>query len=378
MESIYYVMAWACHRKCRHCYEDRFRPYIRGQLEEVVQEAERNFPRILANLPERFTYLDLDDPRADGTFAEKTGRIVLSGGESLLDPVRERVTYKVLEGLRERYAAQGGIKVVVQTTGDLLTDEIVADLLARGVWMISVASVDDFHVGLEGPVKQQAFMDKLTALFERHGMRRSGLSATTRNWHEEPGPVYSFFGATPDSWIGKLWPRGRAWQNNLSHATLADNFCNRWSGGLNFLRHQYNGSEVSIEPDGAVYPCCVKTKLPIGSLLEDNLIEILESLVGVPAYEAITMGHPERMGLVDGWSEGEFLAQSRTTMPDGTPYQNLCIGCDRFHEEMLGPVLAQARERRRLAKGLLPEMVATVPPRVDETAIVRFSQRVPS
>jgi predicted Fe-S protein YdhL (DUF1289 family) len=378
MESIYYVMAWACHRKCRHCYEDRFRPYVRGELEAVVQEAERNFPRILANLPERFTYLDLDDPQADGTYPEKTGRIVLSGGESLLDPVRERVTYKVLEGLRDRYQAQGGIKVVVQTTGDLLTDEIVADLLARGVWMISVASVDDFHVGLEGPVKQQAFMDKLTALFERHGMRRSGLLATTRNWHEEPGPVFSFFGATPDSWIGKLWPRGRAWQNNLSHATLADNFCNRWSGGLNFLRHQYNGSEVSIEPDGAVYPCCVKTKLPIGSLLDDNLIEILESLVGVPAYEAITMGHPERMGLVDGWSEAEFLARSSTTMPDGTPYQNLCIGCDRYHEEMLGPVLAQARARRRVAKGLPAEPAIVATERVGEAAVVRFSQRVPS
>ena len=47
MESIYYVMAWACHRKCRHCYEDRFRPYVRGELEGVVQEAERNYPRIV-------------------------------------------------------------------------------------------------------------------------------------------------------------------------------------------------------------------------------------------------------------------------------------------------------------------------------------------
>ena len=353
MESIYYVMSWACHRKCKHCYEDRFRPYIRGELEGVVQEAERNFPRIVANFPERFTYRDLDDPQADGTFPEKTGRVILSGGESLIEPVRERVTYKVIEALRDRYAAQGGVKVVVQTTGDLLTDAIVDDLLARGVWMISVASVDDFHVGLEGPVKQAAFMAKLTALFERHGMLRSGLSATTRNWHEEKGPVFSFFGATPDSWIGKLWPRGRAWQNNLSHATLADNFCNRWSGGLNFLRHQYNGSEVSVEPDGAVYPCCVKTKLPVGSLLEDNLIEILDSLVGVPAYEAVTMGHPERMGLADGWSEERFLAQSKTAMPDGTPYQNLCIGCDRFHEQVLGPVLEAARLRRRAAKGII-------------------------
>ncbi len=351
MESIYYVMAWACHRKCKHCYEDRFRPYIRGELEGVVAEAERNYPRILANFPERLTYVDLDDPQPDGSFSEKTGRVILSGGESLLDPVRERVTYKVIEGLRDRYIGQGGVKVVVQTTGDLLTDSIVTDLLERGVWMISVASVDDFHVGLEGPVKQKAFMDKLTALFERHGMKKSGLLATTRNWHEEEGPVYSFFGATPDSWIGKLWPRGRAWQNNLSHATLADNFCNRWSGGLNFLRHQYNGSEVSIEPDGAVYPCCIKTKFPVGSLLEDNLIEILDSLSGVPAYEAITMGHPERMGLADGWNEARFISESMTAKPDGSPYQNLCIGCDRFHEEVLGPVLEEARLRRQAAKG---------------------------
>jgi len=352
VESIYYVMCWACHRKCRHCYEERFRPYVRGELEGVVQEAERNFPRIVANFPQRHTYLDQDEPRADGSFAEKTGRIILSGGESLLDPVRERVTYRVIEALGEKYAAQGGVKIVVQTTGDVLTDDIVDDLLRRGVWMISVASVDDFHVGLEGPAKQQAFMATLSAMFEAHGMGKSGTSATTRNWHEEAGPVYSFFGATPDSWIGKLWPRGRAWQNGLSTATLADNFCNRWSGGLNFLRHQYNGSEVSVEPDGSVYPCCVKTHFPIGSLLEDNLIDILESLVGVPAYEAITMGHPERMGIAHGFREDEFIAQSRTLTPAGVPYQNLCIGCDRFHKDVLGAVLAEARERRRSAREL--------------------------
>ena len=93
---------------------------------------------------------------------------------------------------------------------------------------------------------------------------------------------------------------------------------------------------MSIEPDGAVYPCCIKTKLPVGSLLEDNLIEILDSLTGVPAYEAITMGHPERMGLADGWDEARFVAESMTTKPDGSPYQNLCIGCDRFHEAGAG------------------------------------------
>ena len=84
MESIYYVMAWACHRKCRHCYEERFRPYVRGQLDAVVREAEANYPRIVDHFPARMTYLDQDDPRPDGTFPEKTGRIVLSGGETLI------------------------------------------------------------------------------------------------------------------------------------------------------------------------------------------------------------------------------------------------------------------------------------------------------
>jgi len=375
MESLYYVMAWACHRKCRHCYEDRFRPYVRAPLEAVVAEAERNFPRIVDHLPERFTYLDLDAPNDDGTLPERTGRIILSGGESLLDPVRERVSYKVIERLRDRYAARGGVKIVVQTTGDLLTDAIVDDLLARGVWMISVAGVDDFHVGLEGAERQARFVERLTALFDRHGMRPSGQSATTRNGQEEPGPLFSFFGATPDAWIGKLWPRGRAWQNGLSTATLADNFCNRWSGGLNFLRHAYNGSEVSVEPDGAVYPCCIKTKLPIGSLLEDSLTDILDSLTGVPAYEAITMGHPERMGLAYGWSEAKFVEASRTTTPQGADYRNLCIGCDRFHAEVLGPILDEARARRRAKRPLAEAAPAPAPQRVVPIAVVEGRRR---
>lgn len=350
MESIYYVAAWACHRRCRHCYEDRFRPYVRDELEAVVREAEANMPRIVDHLPERMTYLDLEDPGPDGTLPEKTGRIILSGGEFLLDAVRERVSYKLIERLAARYRDAGGIKIVVQTTGDLLTDAIVDELLARGVWMISVASIDDFHVGLEGEAKQKAFVDKLTRLFEKHGMTESGVSAVDRKWLAEPGPVFSFFGAQPGTWIGKLWPRGRAWTNDLSTATLRDNFCNRWSGGLNFLNHGYSGSEVSIEPDGSVYPCCIKTKIPIGNVVEEKLIDILDSLVGDPVYEAINAGKPERMGLAAGWDVATFLEKSRNVTPAGKPYQNLCIGCDRFHEELLAPRLEAARERRRVSR----------------------------
>jgi sulfatase maturation enzyme AslB (radical SAM superfamily) len=274
--------------------------------------------------------------------------VILSGGEALLDATRERVTYPVIEALVEKYRNAGGVNVVLQTTGDLLTPRIIAELLERGVWMISVAGVDDFHVGMEGKERQAAFKARLRAMFDAAGMSPSGGAAgsTHRLWHQEPGPRYSFFGATPDMWIGKLWPRGRTWANSLSTATMADNFCARWSGGMNFLNHRYGGSEVSIEPDGAVYPCCIKTKLPIGNLLQEKLTDILDSLADDPVYQAINAGTPERMGLSAGWSVEHFLAKSHATMPDGKDYANLCIGCDRFHAEVLAPVIEAARQRR--------------------------------
>src|ERR1700730_15926252 len=80
MESIYYVMSFLCHRQCPHCYEDRFRPYYREELDQVVAESQANYARIIDNLPDRMTYLDA----LDG-FRERIGRIILAGGEILLD-----------------------------------------------------------------------------------------------------------------------------------------------------------------------------------------------------------------------------------------------------------------------------------------------------
>ncbi|MDB6162762.1 MAG: hypothetical protein JWL98_194, partial [Xanthomonadaceae bacterium] len=56
-------------------------------------------------------------------------------------------------------------------------------------------------------------------------------------------------------------------------------------------------------------------------------------------------------GLGYGWDEARFNAASRISLPDGTPYQNLCIGCDSIHQQVLGPVLAEARARRRALRG---------------------------
>jgi MoaA/NifB/PqqE/SkfB family radical SAM enzyme len=350
MESIYYVMSWACHRRCVHCYEERFRPYVHEELAGVVAEAKAAFPRVIDHLPERMTYLDLETPEEDASsgYRERTGRIILAGGELLIDPVREEILYPALERLRLRYAEQGGVNLIVQTTGDLVTERIVGELLALGIWMISISGMDDFHVGMEGD-KRLPLQARLTEWFEAAGMRRSGARAGARDWHKEEGPVYSFFGATEDAWIGKIWPRGRAWANGLSRATITDNFCNGWSGGRNFLDYRYSGSEVAIDPNGDLYPCCMKTRAPLGNLREERLLDILDSLIGHPAFEAISMGHPERMGLALGWDVTDFLEKSRTVTPDGRPYRNLCIGCDRFHDEVLRPIIEEIRDRRLAA-----------------------------
>ena len=51
-------MSWLCHRRCRHCYEDRFRPYAGEELRQVVDEAQGSFAKVIANFPEQMTYLD--------------------------------------------------------------------------------------------------------------------------------------------------------------------------------------------------------------------------------------------------------------------------------------------------------------------------------
>ncbi|MCI0417903.1 MAG: SPASM domain-containing protein [Acidobacteria bacterium] len=346
MESMYYVITWLCHRTCGHCYEDRFRPYHGDQLRQVVGESERLFRRIIDNFPERHTYLDLEDPDEQGQPKEKVGRIILAGGEVLLEPVRRTLLFPILDAIHSRYKNNGGAKLFVQTTGDVLTHRILDELLEHHVWHVSVSGIDSYHVGLEQEETRRRLVDKLTGLFESRGMQESTRIAQEAGEEETSHRYFSFFGATPDSWIGSLWPRGRAALNELSTATLKDNFCNRWSGALNFLQYRYSGSEVSIEPNGNVYPCCIKTKAPIGNVAEEKLEVILERPIGNPVYEALSMGHPERMGISQGWTVEKFIEKSRVTLPSGEVYQNLCIGCDRFHEEVLIPLVRQPTARK--------------------------------
>lgn len=332
MESIYYVITYLCHRTCVHCYDDRFRPYQGAQLDAVLEESKTNFARVIANLPDTMIFRD----RQDG-LKEKRGRIILAGGEVLLPQIRESVLYPTIELIHARYKDRGGVNLIVQTTGDTITRKITAELLERHVQVISISGIDSFHEGMERDDVRERAINRLREVFEAFGMveYQTADPGTGTDRRSEDQAYYSFWGANPGTWIGKLWPRGRAHANELSTATIADNFCNGWSGGLKFLDYGYEGCEVSIEPNGNVYPCCMKTALAIGNLGRESMESIIARHRESPVYQAISAGAPQRMGLTHGWSEQKFLEKSQTVLASGRQYQNLCIGCDAFHNEVL-------------------------------------------
>ncbi len=354
MQAIYWVLTWACHRKCRHCYDDRFRPYVRGALTEVVSEGQRAYQAIIANLPRPMSFID-----EAGNSQPTT--LVLAGGELLIDGVREDLFFPVLDEVRRVHA--GALpRISIQTTGDVLTPEILDACLARGVDTIAIASIDDYHVGFEGE-RKFAFMDRIRTLMASRGVREVSLGGAKDERLKAPdtarrpktgGPTFLFFGAQPDLWIGELWPRGRAWANGLSQAGYDTNFCARWSGGKNFLAHGRPGSEVAIEPDGSVYPCCLKTKAPLGSLAEERLVEILDSVAALPAMQAINAGRPEVMGVQAGWDEAIFRDRSEAIDGAGRTVANRCLGCDRFFEEHLGEALRTLRAERLAGRAVSP------------------------
>jgi hypothetical protein len=98
------------------------------------------------------------------------GGIILAGGEILLDPVREPVLYPAIAQLREKYKQHGGVELIVQTTGDILNDRTVRELLARDVDVISVSGMDAYHKGLEEDSARERLRRRLETIFRGVGM----------------------------------------------------------------------------------------------------------------------------------------------------------------------------------------------------------------
>ena len=58
-------------------------------------------------------------------------RVIVAGGEILLEPIREPVLYPALAQLRNKYRDVGGVELIVQTTGDLLNGRYIDNIARR-------------------------------------------------------------------------------------------------------------------------------------------------------------------------------------------------------------------------------------------------------
>ncbi len=302
MESIYWVVSRDCNQECPHCYNDSA-PGAPGLTLEQID-------RCIASMP------STDDVPLD--------RIIVSGGEVLVWP---ELLFHTLTGLRERYGHS--TKLMVQTNGDLLDESMLDRLLAHNVCRIDVSSMDKFH-----PKSTLKRRDYLTHLFQSRGMIEASKIArgTGREPSAHPTLVYAFWGATPDQWIGPLWPRGRARTHNLSKAGPQHRFCAEWSGAKGFLDYRRANCEVNVQL-ADVFPCCPMTCRPIGSLLEEPLLAILDRCARHPLYRALNEGRPEAMGEYLGISEEEGYRRS-------AELGNHCLWCDEFFTEHIPETLA--------------------------------------
>jgi hypothetical protein len=292
MDSIYWVVSRDCNQRCPHCYNDSA-PGAPGISTAEVR-------RCVEHLPGRGE-VPLD-------------RIILSGGEVLVWP---ELLFETLAALHDRY--RNATRLMVQTNGDLLDAAMLDRLLDAHVCRIDVASMDKYH-----PKSTLERRDYLEALFRSRGMVEANTidrGAADLPPAERPR-LYAFWGATEDAWIGPLWPRGRAAQKRLSKAGPDHRFCSDWSGAKNFLNYRGQGCEVNVQLSD-VYPCCPMTCRPIGSLLDEPLLAMLDRCAAHPVYRALNEGRPEAMGESLGISEEEGFRRSREL-------GNHCLWCDEF------------------------------------------------
>jgi hypothetical protein len=238
-------------------------------------------------------------------------RIILSGGEVLVWP---ELLFHTLTELHARYGK--AVKLMVQTNGDLLDDAMLDRLLAHHVCRIDVSGMDKYH-----PKSTLQRGDYLRQLFDSRGMAWAlGVAKATDTNPDRP--LYNFWGANEGTWIGPLWPRGRAREKHLSKAGPEHRFCSDWSGAKSFLDYRGTGCEVNVQL-ADVYPCCPMTCRPIGCLLDEPLLTMLDRCAQHPVYRALNEGRPEAMGEYLGIPEEEGFRRSREL-------GNHCLWCDEF------------------------------------------------
>jgi len=127
--------------------------------------------------------------------------------------------------------------------------------------------------------------------------------------------------------------------NSLSKAGPEQRFCADWSGAKGFLNYREAGCEVNVQL-ADVYPCCPMTCRPIGCLLDEPLLAMLDRCARHPVYRALNEGRPEAMGEFLGIAEAEGFRRSEEL-------GNHCLWCDEFFTKHAPELLLPGAQTER-------------------------------
>lgn len=293
-ESIYWVFTQLCNDQCDHCYNLSGPQGSRLSAEECLQ--------IIGNLP----------PVID--------RIILSGGEPLAE---KKLLYLILEKLKLRYGGSS-TQIMLQTNGDLLTGQILDELIDRGVTRFDISSIDRYHK------HAGARLMDLADLFASRGVNGDDKDPLIEkgNYLHQSQLSWGYWGATEDMWLGGNWARGRALEKNIWKKDPNHNFCTILSGARNFLGgYDDIPQEISIQL-WKINPCCPGTKYPMGDARKEPVSEVLRRAAASSVFRALNDGNPWMMGSEFGVSLEE--AQSETRQ-----HGNICLYCDHFFSAYL-------------------------------------------
>lgn len=285
MESVYWVFTLRCNDFCNHCYNNS------GPRGEIVSLEE--LLKVVPNLP------------------PKIGRIILSGGEPLVE--REKLR-GLVAALRRRYALN--TQIFLQSNGDLLSDNVLAELEEMTIDRIDIVSVDRFHK------KKGQHVEALRKTFLGRGWTEHQEHATGSAI--PCSKVFSFWGANETFWVGGLWARGRALKHSLENKDPTKNFCAQWSGAIGFLDSGSPKQEIHIQLY-RLYPCCPTTLFSIGDVREQAVETLLESVSQNPAFESLNRGDVYALGTTEGLTP-EYIRSRIGALGD------VCLWCDEFFE----------------------------------------------
>jgi organic radical activating enzyme len=287
-ESLYWVFTQVCNDQCDHCYN------MSGPQGERMTDEE--CLAIIRNMP------------------DEIDRLILSGGEPL---AMKKQLFLILEEINRKY--KGNIQVMLQTNGDLLTAEILDQLLAKGVTRIDIASIDRYHK-FAG-----ARIDELIKLFDSRSMSAEETAPLIeKDNYVKDNVSFGFWGATDDMWLGGNWARGRAMEKNNWKRDPNHNFCSILSGGRGFLGGTELPQEISIQL-WKINPCCPGTKFPMGDARVEKVVDVLDKVSKISVFKKINEGDPLAMGESIGISP-EYARERTESL------QNICLWCDEFFE----------------------------------------------